>query len=44
MTDDELGAEIQWRLADVAVRERLASTAQPSRPGSGVLMPHPDDL
>lgn len=43
-TDEELCAEIDRRWADPAVRERLARSPQPWRPGSGVLMPPPDDI
>ena len=44
VTVEELCAEINRRWADPAVRERLSPAAQPLRPGSGVLMPRPDDL
>ena len=44
LTDEELCAEINRRWTDPAVRDGLARDAQPWRPGSGVLMPPPDDV
>lgn len=44
MTDDELRAEIERRWGDPAIRARVTRAARPWRPGSGVLMPPPDDL